>query len=320
MSKEATEELATEELVEDLVKFDPEIGQLLAKEQALIKVSKIDEDFGKNTDVVDELLLDTHAENSEKIEAALKSDPDTMKNVDKLVQARLKEYGGIENTLVKLRNVDITKVPRFILKPLRNHLQNIIPVLKSRNAKQDFIVILEDLLKKIIDYLLKTSKKLRNRVGGKLNKTKKRIIKGGNEGMLFAIGVVAFLIACCLTGIGCIICGPLLVAIFCLGIGAEICAAIGNVISSIANAFSSTSVAVAVPVGTPSVPVAVPVGTPSVPVAVPVGTSSVPVGTSSVPVAVPVGTPSVSVGKPGGKEKKEEKRKGGKTKRRRRHK
>jgi hypothetical protein len=240
-------EEAIENLVEDLVSVDQEIGQLIAKEQALIKVSKIDEDLVKNTDAIDEILENTHEETSEKIEAALKSDPDTMKNVEKLVQARLKEYGGIENTLVKLRNVDITKVPRFILKPLRNHLQNIIPVLKSRNATPDFIVILEDLLKKIIDYLLKTSKKLRNRVGGKLNKTKKRIIKGGNEGMLFVIGVVAFLIACCCTGIGCIICGPLLVALFCAGIGAEFCGAF-------ANAFSSTSV----PVGTPSVSVGKP--------------------------------------------------------------
>ena len=94
--------------------------------------------------------------------------------------------------------------------------------------------------KKIIDYLLKTSKKLRNRVGGKLNKTKKRIIKGGNEGMRCVIAVVAFLIACCCTGIGCIVCGPMLVGLFCLGIGAEICGAISN-------AFSSTSVSVGKP-------------------------------------------------------------------------
>ena len=206
----------------------------------MITVSQNDEDLGQNTDAIDEILENTHKETSEKIEAALKSDPDTMKNVEKLVQTRLKEYGGIENTLVKLRNVDITQVPRFILKPLRDHLQNIIPVLKSRNATPDFIVILEDLLKKIIDYLLKTSKKWRNRVGGKLNKTKKRIIKGGNEGMLFVIAVVAFLIACCCTGIGCIVCGPMLVGLFCLGIGAEICGAI-------ANAFSSTSVSVGKP-------------------------------------------------------------------------
>lgn len=210
------------------------------KERALNTVSKIDEDLGKNTDAIDEILENTHKETSVKIEVALKSDPDSMKTVEKLVQARLKEYGGIENTLDKLRNVDITKVPRFILKPLRNHLQRIIPVLKSRNATPDFIVILEDLLKKIIDYLLKTSKKWRNRVGGKLNKTKKRIIKGGDEGMLFVIAVVAFLIACCCTGIGCFLCGPALVLLFCGGIGAEICGAIGN-------AFSSTSV----PVGKP---------------------------------------------------------------------
>ena len=283
MSKEATDsEEATKDLVEDLVKFDPEFDGLITKEQALFTVSKIDEDLGKNTDAVDEILENTHEETSDKIEAALKFDPDTMKNVEKLVKARLKEYGGIENTLVKLRNVDITKLPRFLQKLLRDHLQRIIPFLESRNARPDFIVILKDLLKKIIDYLLKTSKKLRNRVGGKLNKTKKRIIKGGNEGMLFVIGVVAFLIACCCTGIFCVICGPILVALFCAGIGADFCGAI-------ANAFSRTSV----PVRTPSVSV----GTPS----------------------VPVGTPSVSVGKPREKEKVENK-KGGKTKRRRRHK
>lgn len=235
---------ATEELVKDLVSVDQEIGQLLAKEQALVKVIEIDKKIGNNTDagedIIEDLIEDTHEKTADKIEAALKSDPDTMKNVEKLVQTRLKEYGGIENTLDKLRNVDITQVPRFILKPLRNHLQNIIPVLKSRNATPDFIVILEDLLKKIIDYLLKTSKKWRNRVGGKLNKTKKRIIKGGNEGMLFVIAVVAFLIACCCTGIGCIVCGPMLVALFCLGIGAEICGAFGN-------AFSSSSVSVGKP-------------------------------------------------------------------------
>jgi hypothetical protein len=231
---------ATKDLVEDLVKFDPKIDGLITKEQALITVSQIDEDLGKNTDAIDEILENTHEETSEKIEAALKSDPDSMKNVEKLVQARLKEYGGIENTLVKLRNVDIAKSPRFILKPLRNHLQRIIPVLKSRNATPDFIVILEDLLKKIIDYLLKTSKKWRNRVGGKLNKTKKRIIKGGNEGAAIVVAVVAFLIACCCTGIFCVICGPILVALFCAGIGVEICGAIGN-------AFSSTSVSVGKP-------------------------------------------------------------------------
>jgi len=273
-------EEATKDLEKNLVEFDPEIGLLIEEEQALVKVSEITQNLGKETDAVDEILKNTHEETSEKIEAALKSDPDSMKNVEKLVQARLKEYGGIENTLDKLRDVDITKVPRFLQKLLRNHLQRIIPVLKSRNATPDFIVILEDLLKKIIDYLLKTSKKLRNRVGGKLNKTKKRIIKGGNEGMLFVIGFVAFLIACCCTGIGCIICGPILVGLFCVGIGAEFCGAI-------ANAFSRTSV----PVRTPSVSV----GTPS----------------------VPVGTPSVSVGKP---EEKDYNRKGGKTKRRRRHK
>ena len=58
--------------------------------------------------------------------------------------------------------------------------------------------------------------------------------------MLFVIAVVAFLIACCCTGIGCIVCGPALVLLFCGGIGAEICGAIGN-------AFSSTSVSVGKP-------------------------------------------------------------------------
>ena len=231
---------ATEKLVEDLVKFDRKIDGLITKEKALITVSTIDEGLGKNTDAIDEILENTYEETSEKIEAALKSDPVIMKNVEELVQARLKEYGGIENTLVKLINVDITKVPRFLQKLLRDHLQRIIPFLKSRNARPDFIEILEDLLKKIIDYLLKTSKKWRNRVGGKLNKTKKRIIKGGDEGMLFVIAVVAFLIACCCTGIFCVICGPILVALFCLGIGAEICGAFTN-------AFSSSSVSVGKP-------------------------------------------------------------------------
>jgi len=51
---------ATKDLVEDLVKFDPKIDGLITKEQALITVSQIDEDLGKNTDAIDEILENTH--------------------------------------------------------------------------------------------------------------------------------------------------------------------------------------------------------------------------------------------------------------------
>lgn len=225
----------TKELVKELESFDPEIGELIKEEKSLLNVIQEKEKRGDNVAELEETVEDAHEETTEKIKDVLVSDPNSLKKVKKLVESRLKEYGGIEKTLERLKNVDLNKVPRLLKKQLRKLLPSLISSLKKRNMSPELIDILEDLKKKVEENLVFTKPKKWWRKKGGNRKTMK---KGGNngDGALFAMGWIAFLITCCCTGVGCIICGPLLVVTFC-GLVPELCQgilmvgqAVGNVV------------------------------------------------------------------------------------------
>ncbi len=273
MSSQETNTADTKELVKELKSADPEIGELINEEKDLLKDIKENEAKGKSTAELEETVEEMHEETTDKIKGVLKSDPDTMKKVQKLVERRLKEYGGIEKTLERLKNVDLNNVPRFLKKQLRKYLPDLISTLKSKKLNPEFIDVLEDLYKNVEKNLVQTKpKKWRflhfRKKGGKTQKRKS--IKGGNgaEAIVILIGWIAFLITCCCTGSGCIICGPLLVITFCLlvpqlcigvlaigkgivevgvGLGLGIGYGIGKGIGSIGNALFSRKATAAAP-------------------------------------------------------------------------
>jgi hypothetical protein len=191
------------DIVEDL-KSDPEINGLIEEEKALIATGNAN----------DETLEDVHIQTVEHIEDALEKDPKgSIQKVQGLVQNKLKEYGGFDKTVEMLKNTDVSKIPRFIQKMLRSNLPLVINYLKDKQMNPEWIAAIDGLLGKIRQNLIDTKKPgfFSNLFGKKTGGQK----GGEGEAFLFMIGWIAFLIACCATGIGCFVCGPLLVITFC---------------------------------------------------------------------------------------------------------
>lgn len=212
----------TNDVVEDL-KRDPEINGLIEEEKALIASSNAD----------DNTLESAHLETVKHIEDALNKDKKgSIQKVKGLVENKLKEYGGYDKTVEMLNNADVSKIPRFIQKILRTSLPMIINYLRDKRVNPEWIAAIEGLLARISKNLIDTKKPgfFSNLFGKKTDVP--GVQKGGDgEEFLFMIGWIAFLIGCCATGIGCFVCGPLLVLTFCgmLGQnGIQLCASLAQ--------------------------------------------------------------------------------------------
>lgn len=239
--------MSSGELIEAIEETDEGFSKTLKEEQKLIQ--KINSDAEQNSENIEteKRLEELNNQTAETIQDAIQTNSNVQLALQKYVDEKIKNYGSIETVFEKIKNPDLKKTPRFFQKMMLKHLPNVIDYLKKNSEKnpekKELADMLEILLEKIKDNLVKTK---RNNLftnfktnfktnylskGGRSkrqrpNKTKKHIKGGNDEGTLQFIALVSFLIACCCTGIGCFICGPLLVATICVGMavnGANIC-------------------------------------------------------------------------------------------------
>lgn len=236
--------MSSSNLLNTIASTDPTFKDDLQEEQDILKKVIIDEKNGVENLANEQNLLIVAKENVDTIVDALKTNSNVQLALQDDVNNKLKMYGGIEGVLSRLNNPDLTKIPRCIKKMMRENLPKVILYFKKKN--QDLANILETLLEKIKDDLIKTKPKkiiretfeqLKSRKwfgGRQLNKTKK-YIKGGDDGdiYMFIFGWIGLLIFCCSFVLPCAICGPLLVLTVCFGIGGDVCssfASFGNFI------------------------------------------------------------------------------------------
>jgi len=192
----------------------------------------------------------------------------------------MSKFGGPSEIMENLDEKRSSSLPLFMKKKFYFALPPFINLLRRRNANGSNDKLIEKLeamntnLKGDVEeakkkgFFAKTKEGFSNlkerfsnftnrltwKRGGKKNRRGKRKtskkLGGGDEDIFAAIGWFVCLILCCATGLGCIICGPLLILSVCLGLGIDCAAGIS----------AAAKTAPDVLPGTPAVPSEVGIG------------------------------------------------------------
>ena len=213
------------DIVEDI--NNPTLEKILDEQKYLIDDANRLEEQGIENTKNENNLAKNDEDAAKEITRALNKNTDFKKQIEKYIKDTfsIKYNNNIQNVfdfINKIDDAELNKYPRFVKKRLRKILPLVISDLKNPDA----INALSSLLTKIEINLVNTKPKFfqnmkdkyntykekmnsfklfqKKEGGQQLNKTKK--YKGGDRGYLYGM-----LITCCLTGIGCPICGPILI-------------------------------------------------------------------------------------------------------------
>ena len=211
-----------------------------------------------------EAELEAKAENlSNNIEFTMKNSPTLLNKIKGMANKLMLKFGGSSEVMEKLDEKKASSLPLFMKKKFSFALPPFVNLLKRKNNNGLNDILIEKLeamntnIQSDVDEAKKKGffnrtkeafSNFKNRFtwkrGGKKRRSKRKTSKkiggeGEGEEGLIALAWFVCLVMCCLSGIGCIICGPLLVISVCVGLGMDCSAGVSTVAKAASSAASS---------------------------------------------------------------------------------